>query len=257
MEPTSIPIRVLATCALAAIPSLAAAQDAGPPDHDARLIVTGSAGVVSDYRYRGLSRSDGDAAVHGQAFVELGGGVYAGVWGSSLGGDDQGAGDAEIDLIAGIDRDIASGLSLDIGATYFMFAGNGGPRLAQGLGDLGSYGEGNASLSYTLGPVQAKLGASYAPDQASIGGDNLYLYGQASAGIPATPLTLTAKWGRSKGSLAPGGDAYWDWSLGGDYVVGPVTLGAKYVDTDLPETGIKAIDRLGDASVVVSATIGF
>ncbi|MEV9627366.1 TorF family putative porin, partial [Klebsiella pneumoniae] len=33
-------------------------------------------------------------------------------------------------------------------------------------------------------------------------------------------------------SVAPTG-SYWDWLLGVDYVVGPVTLGVAYVDTDI------------------------
>ncbi len=105
--------------------------------------------------------------------------------------------------------------------------------------------------------MQAKVGAAYAPDQDAIGGDNLYLYGQASAGIPTTPVTINAKLGRSNGSLAPGAGSYVDWSVGADYVLGPLTLGARYVDTDIARAGVKAIDRLYDPKVVVSATIGF
>lgn len=239
--------------------SPAFAQDGGPigsaPGNG--VTISASATATSDYRYRGLSRSDGDPALQGQAYVELPNGLYGGVFGSTLGGGDEGAGDIEIDLIAGYESELSSGLNLDIGAVYFDFVGDGAPRTLDGLGDLGSYVEPYAALSYTLGPVQAKVGAAYAPDQDALRGDNLYLYGQASAGIPMTPLTLNAKVGRSDGSLAPGSGSYMDWSLGADYVLGPVTLGAKYVDTDLAKTGIEAIDRLYDPSIVVSATIGF
>ncbi len=239
--------------------SPAFAQDGGPasPAPGSGVTISASATATSDYRYRGLSRSEGDPALQGQAYVELPGGLYAGVFGSTLGGGDEGAGDLEIDLIAGYESELSSGLTLDIGAVYFGFAGDGAPRTLDGLGDLGSYVEPFAAVSYTLGPVQAKVGAAYAPDQDALGGDNLYLYGQASAGIPTTPLTLNAKIGRSDGSLAPGAGSYTDWSVGADYVLGPLTLGAKYVDTDLARTGAKAIDRLYDPSVVVSVTIGF
>ncbi len=238
--------------------SPAFAQDVGPtsPTPGSGVTISASATATSDYRYRGLSRSQGDPALQGQAYVELPSGPYLGVFGSTLGGSDQGAGDFEIDLIAGYESELSSGLSLDIGAIYFGFAGDGAPPSLDGLGDLGSYVEPFAAVSYTLGPVQAKVGAAYAPSQDSIGGDNLYVYGQASAGIPMTPVTLTAKLGRSDGSLAPGSGSYIDWSVGADYVLGPVTLGARYVDTDLAKTGVKAIDRLYDPIVVVSATIG-
>jgi hypothetical protein len=36
-------------------------------------------------------------------------------------------------------------------------------------------------------------------------------------------------------SVAPTG-SYWDWVVGVDYVVGPVTLGVAYVDTDIGNT---------------------
>ncbi len=239
----------------AAVPAQAQDRDDGGVDIGPVATVSASATAATDYRFRGISRSDGDPVLQGQAFVELGGGLYAGVWGSTLGSD--GAGDAELDLIAGYDMPIASGTSLDIGLTYYAFLGDGGVPLAQGLGDLGSYAEPYAKLSYTLGPVRARLGASYAPSQDSIGGDNLYLSVEADAGIPLTPWTIKAKVGRSDGALVPGTRPAIDWSVGADYVIGPVTLGARYVDTDIPQSGIAALDRLYDPTVTLSATIGF
>src|SRR3546814_15934261 len=60
------------------------------------------------------------------------------------------------------------------------------------------------------------LRLSYAPSQAAIGhDDSLYLAADLSAGIPTTPLTLSASAGYTDGgvaALAPSGP-YWDWSL--------------------------------------------
>ncbi|WP_204283871.1 TorF family putative porin, partial [Klebsiella pneumoniae] len=65
----------------------------------------------------------------------------------------------------------------------------------------------------------------YAPSQSAIGGDNLYLFASANAGIPATPLSASATLGHSTGStddpvraarLRPLGD-YTDWRLGMEY----------------------------------------
>ena len=39
-------------------------------------------------------------------------------------------------------------------------------------------------------------------------------------------------------SVAPTG-SYWDWLIGADYVVGPVTLGVAYVDTDISAGSIE------------------
>ena len=55
------------------------------------------------------------------------------------------------------------------------------------------YFEPYASVAGTIGPVTATLGAAYAWDQDSLGGnDNLYLYTDFALGIPGTPLTVTA-----------------------------------------------------------------
>jgi hypothetical protein len=91
------------------------------------------------------------------------------------------------------------------------------------------------------------LGAKYAWSQRAIGNDDsLYLFGQIEAGIPATPLTLTAEAGRQEsGALG----SYWNWSLGGRYRLGPAEAGLRYVDTSLPS-------RHGrDATLV--ASLGF
>jgi hypothetical protein len=116
-------------------------------------------------------------------------------------------------------------------------------------------------LSGTAGPVLMLAGVAYAPSQQALGNwfftgadyvagvpnapfakdDNIYLWGDFSSGIPNTPVTVKAHIGYSDGnpglgpngtSVAPTGQ-YWDWLIGVDYVVGPVTLGVAYVDTDI------------------------
>lgn len=104
--------------------------------------------------------------------------------------------------------------------------------------------------------VNLLAGAAYAPKQEALGNfsatpqsagqkeDNLYLWGDAAYAIPETPLKLKAHVGYSNGnpglgpngtSVAPTGE-YWDWLLGAEAAVGPVTLGVSYVDTDISKT---------------------
>jgi hypothetical protein len=103
------------------------------------------------------------------------------------------------------------------------------------------YGEVGASASFTFGPLQLTGGADYAPSQDAIGGDNLFVYAAANAGIPATPFTLVADIGHSTGDvndpvraqrLRPGGD-YSNWRLGVEHRTGPLTLALDYVGTDV------------------------
>src|SRR5205085_2420757 len=48
--------------------------------------ITGSAAVTTQYRLRGISQTDNDAAVQGGITVSHSSGVYIGTWASNLGG---------------------------------------------------------------------------------------------------------------------------------------------------------------------------
>ena len=148
----------------------ARAQDSG---------LSATATVTSDYRFRGVSQSGLDPAVQGSVdYDEASSGLYAGIWGSTVRG--LAGADAEVDLYAGLSRTTANGWRWGLGGYGYFYPG----------ADHLSYGEATAELGYTLGPVQAKAIAAYAPSQANIGGDNLYLGGELNAGVPKTPLTL-------------------------------------------------------------------
>jgi hypothetical protein len=108
--------------------------------------------------------------------------------------------------------------------------GSGEPQLCRG----------QAGAAYALGPASLDLYASYAPSQAAIGGDNLYLSAGLDSGIPATPVSVYAGVGRTIGGgagdrarrLRPAGD-YWDYRLGAEYVLGPGTLGLRLTTTSI------------------------
>lgn len=205
--------------------------------------ITGRGTVTTDFRHRGISRSDGDPALQATGTLSHDSGFYAGLWGSSL-TEASPTGELQVEYYAGYAREIASGTDIDVGLVYTSFPD------ASALADP-DYVEGYASLSHTLGPVTAEAGAFYAPEQDGLGGrDNLYLYGDVTAGIPFTPLTVLGRLGYTTGGLAPGGDDYVDWRLGVEVDRGPFRFGLSYVDTDveLPNT---------DATVVASVSVGF
>lgn len=232
---------------LAASP--AAAQGSGSP-----VTFSGEASVVSQYRFRGVSQSDEDPALQGSLTVSRGG-FYAGAFASTVNGfGEKGGADAEVDLYAGYRTDLGGGFNLDGGLLYYAFPGSEG-------GDFGFF-EPYASLSGTLGPVTATLGAAYAPDQAALAGDNLYLRADLDGAVPFTPVTVRAHLGRSTGAGTPFTPAadYTDWSIGADYVLGPATLGLRYVDTDLSGAQARASGATGDivdAAIVASASVRF
>jgi uncharacterized protein (TIGR02001 family) len=236
--------------AVAAVP--AAAQDTDPPKP---ITVTGSVGLTTDYRLRGVSQTDKEGAIQGGFTIAHKSGVYVGAWGSNLSGwGTFGGSNMELDLIGGYKMPIGAGGALDVGLTWYMYPGGASKT---------DFAEPFVKLSGTAGPVSLLAGVAYAPKQQALGqwyndaasyaagtpqnpgkgNDNLYVWGDGSTALPGTPLTLKAHIGHSNGNrgLGPNGTsaaptgAYWDWLLGADLAIKgtPLTLSAAYVDTDI------------------------
>ena len=243
-------------CAAPALAQDAPPEDAGEalPSGQSGLEVSGELSLLSDYRFRGVSRSDEDPALQAQLTISHGSGLYAGARGTTLKGLDsfrlrdpafQDLGEVELDLYAGYRADLGQGFDLDAGLLYYLFAGGDGAT---------DYVEPYASLSYLIGPVYATVGAKYAPDLRAIGDeDMLYLFGQVDFTVPFRPWSFSAQlghqdWGRF--------GSYWNWSLGVEHQlriegVPDTYVGVRYVDTNLPSLSGQ------DAGLVASLRIGF
>lgn len=263
------------------------AQDTAPPPP---VKVSGSVGLVSDYRFRGVSQSDEGLAVQGGITIAHESGLYIGTWASNLSGwGTFGGQNMELDLIAGYKFPVGGSGTLDVGATWYMY-----PRGFDNTDFIEPY----AKLSGTLGPASLTAGVAYAPKQEALGAwssngtlaaagiydnpgdknDNLYIWGDISSAVPNTGLTAKAHIGYSNGneglgpfatSVAPTGE-YVDWLIGADYVIPntPLTLGIAYVDTDISERdaaylqpsfskGQDGTGSIADAQVVFSLTAAF
>lgn len=248
--------------------------------------VSGNATVASDYRFRGVSFSDGDVAIQGGIDVNHSSGFYVGVWGSSqdegqnsIGVDDgTGAiinvdsgdlGNVEIDVYGGWAGEVGGGLNLDVGLLYFYFpdatqsvfntapGGVGGaPILVPGSTETPSdFFEPYITLSKTFGPLEANIGANYAWSQSALGdNDSIYIHGGVSTGIPSTPITLNANIGYTDGSLdVSGSGSYVDWLIGAEYAVtSNLTFGVAYTDTDAP-----SINDSTDGAIVFTLGVSF
>lgn len=239
-------MRILSTLAATVLAAPAFAQETVEADTEAQTSVyssstsvSGEALLLSDYRFRGISRSDRDPAVQGQITVSGASGWYAGGRGTSL--RQAGAlGGAQLDLYAGYGANLDLATSVDAGVLYYDFPDGEGKT---------DYFELYASLSHQLGPVLGTLGAKYAPEQQAIGGDDsLYLFGEIEAVIPATPLTAVAQIGRQDDGLD---GSYWNWSLGARYTRGALIAGLRYVDTDV------SANPNAEAGLIASAGIRF
>ncbi len=284
-------MRLLAGVARLAAAYLASAAPALAQDAEVKPItVSGSVGIVSDYRFRGVSQSDKNLAVQGGITIAHESGFYIGTWGSNLAGwGTFGGANMELDLIAGYKAQLGQGATLDVGATWYMYP--------SGFNNT-DFIEPYAKLSGTTGPLSLTAGVAYAPKQEALGAwyatgadaaagvytnpgdknDNLYLWGDGAIGVPNTGLTVKAHIGYSNGnkglgpfatSVAPTGE-YWDWLIGADYVIPntPLTVGVAYIDTDISKResaylqpsfsrGQDGTGTIAGSTVVASLTAAF
>lgn len=241
----------LSAVALAVLSVPAFAQDEPAP----ALTVTGSAAVVSDYRFRGISQTDKRFALQGGLTVTHESGFYVSTWGSSIDDYVAAGSDQELDLIAGYSRTFGAA-TVDVGVLYYYYPGSGGANT--------DFVEPYASIKGTFGPATAKLSAAYAPKSRALsvdGGltreDNLYVAGDLAASVPNTPLGVSAHLGHSFGpSYLTIGDEYTDWSVGATYTWSHLTFGVSYVDTDKPLYSPSG-RNISKAGVVGSITASF
>jgi uncharacterized protein (TIGR02001 family) len=238
MRYTMISLAALAA-AVAATPAMAQDQTDPAP----AVTVSGSVAVVSDYKFRGISQTDGNFAVQGGITVSHASGFYVSVWGSSV--DDyvtaHGTAHQEIDLIAGYKHSFDGGVTVDVGALYYVYPGTRA-SIDKSASD---FVEPYASVAYAIGPVTAKVTGNYAPKQKALAidqgqsgllkkEDNFYLAGDLSVAIPKTPIGLTAHLGHTWGPswLSGPTDEYTDWGVGATFTYKSLTFGVNYVDTD-------------------------
>lgn len=275
---------VLAGAAMAVTTAAKAEETAPPP----ALTVSGSAAIVTDYRFRGVSQSNNGFAVQAGATVAHESGLYVGTWASNLAGwGTFGGPNLEMDVIGGFKKTFG-GATVDVGLTWYMYPGGA---------DKTDFAEPYVKLSGTVGPVSLLGGVAYAPKQEALGpwyksgasastgvydapgakDDNLYVWGDISGAVPNTPLTLKAHVGYSKGNpgLGPNGTSvtptgeYADWMLGADVALGKVILGVAYVDTDISDAESAYLRpnfskyqtqdgaSIASSRVVISATVNF
>lgn len=211
---------LLAGTALAATPALADETD--PPKE---FTISGSAAVVSQYRFRGIAQSDNKPAIQGSITLSHESGFYISTWGSSTAGDTTNTpiapGGTEIDVYGGWAKQLGA-VKVDIGGYGYIYPNAPAGNLYEIYG----------SVAGTLGPVTAKVGLNYAPAQTNLADDNVYVYGELSSGIPGTPISLHGHLGYTDGSLAYVKN-YLDWSVGASVTWKNLTLDASVVGTNV------------------------
>lgn len=218
--------------------SAAAAQD-GDEAEESEFTISGNVGLVSDYRFRGISYSNRDAAIQGGIDLAHKSGLFVGTWSSSV--SDYGGSSVEIDLYGGYAGSVG-GFDYTATALYYVYPG----------GTDTDYFEVKGTLGRTIGPAAIELQLAYVPDQHNYPGDNVYMGASIDVGIPDTPVSLRAAVGRETG----GYDNKWDWELTASYAIaGPLTASVSYMDTN--QGGIDESGRNGKGGVIFSLLAQF
>ncbi|MBN8831852.1 MAG: hypothetical protein J0G94_14815 [Sphingomonadales bacterium] len=243
---------------LSALALLASAAPAFAQDEEAAspITITGSVALVSDYRFRGFSQTQQDAAVQGGITATHESGLYVGTWGSSINFANSNL-SSEIDIFAGWSKAVAEGVTVDVGLLYYLY-----PKHKSVTGDINTdFFEPYVNVIAAIGPATLKVGANYAWSQDALTSfkdgkstDAIYLHAEPSMAIPGTPFGVNGHLGYASSDAFPGGTdgKVWDWSLGGTATYKNITFGVSYVDTDEPGQ-IKG----SDAAVVFSLTAAF
>lgn len=263
------------TLAFTATPALADETDPPPA-----ITINGGVTLASDYRLRGVSKSDTKPTLQGTLTVSHKSGIYVGLFASNLAGwGTFGGPNLELDVIGGFKHKLGPGTA-DVGLTWYNYPG--GATLTDYVEFYGKY-------TGQLGPASITGSAYYAPPQLALGNwsntprsrpgdreDNIYAAGDAAVGIPKTPFTLKAHIGHSWGNpgLGPNGTSvaptgtYLDWALGTDVTYKNLTFNISYVDTDITPRGSAYLQpnfsrgqdgtgEIANATVVVSLTAAF
>lgn len=207
--------------------------------------ITGAAAIVSQYRFRGISQSDNKPVVQGTFTVAHSSGFYLSAWGSSASANNAvNLGGTEIDVYGGYTHALGnSGLTVDAGLYGYIYPGS-----RRAIGTDESYFEIYGSLSKALGPVTAKAGVYWAPNQryfrafATPTRHSVYEYGELGATVPNTALTLHSHLGHTGGGLNYAGHEYLDYAVGAGYKWKALTFDLSLVGTNLSRRDTAAFD---------------
>ena len=186
--------------------------------------LTGTVGVVSDYRYRGYSLSDERPALQGGLTASHASGFYGDVFVSTI--DEYGVGldgdGAEVEITGMLGwAGQVGGFDVDVAASAYRYPD----------GDDVNYVEFPLQIGRTYEALGWAIGVALAPAQASLADeDNRYGWTSLTYAPSSWPVSLTGRVGYEDGAFAPDGKT--DWSVGVARDLGLVSLDLSWIDSD-------------------------
>lgn len=235
MKKSSV-LAALALATSAVLPSLAYAD------------VAFNAGVVTDYRYRGISQSRLKPAVQG-GIDYTAGAFYVGAWASTIKWikDAGGGANTELDIYGGYKFELAKDTTLDLGILGYIYSGHDvtpSPNTTEVYGAL------------TYGPATLKYSHS-TTNLFGFGNSKGSGYLDLNATFEVAGLSLTPHIGRQVVKNT-GAASYTDVSLTvSKDVGGGVVLSATLVDTNTAAYVGAGNKDLGKSGIVLGAKVNF
>jgi len=210
----------------------------------AQAEVTGTAGVYSDYNWRGITQTAQDPALQGSIDYAHDSGFYIGAWGSNVDFGDCCDENVEVDIYTGFR--FGETLTWDFGLVYYTYPSADDldyPEIYVGLG-----------WEWLSGKI------SYSDDFGNVDESAFYYEANAAYDLPAN-FGINAHLGYSDGDAIDllYDDSYMDWAVGVTYDWSNFTFGLKYADgSDLEKLdGTEDDVNSSEGQVIFSITTAF
>lgn len=220
---------------------------------------TGGVTLTSDYRFRGQSQTDRDAALQGWLQYDHASGFFANIWASNIDFNDDLTYDSsiEVDLTAGYNHSFSDATSGSIKAVYYWYADADTPPAANQY----DYFELIAGLSHDFGKASVSGELAWSPDYFLESGDAI----SAKAGVTVPLMDSFAFMGALSASANIGYQwiddnanygtpdyLYYDLGLSAEWEI--FVFDVRWVGTDISKAQCYAGTDLCEDGVVLSVT---
>ena len=252
MQVSKFKLGLLGVLAMSTIAPMAQAEESawGP--------ITGGVTLTSDYRFRGVSSSDRDAAAQGWLQYDHASGFFANVWASTIDFNDEATADSsiEVDLTAGYNFKIGPETDGSVKAVYYWYA----DADIQSPASEYDYWELIAGISHDFGKFSVTGELAYSPDFFLETGDAWAV--SAGAAVPVLDtflfftggLEVSAQLGHQwiDNNTGFGVPDYLFYSFGATATWEAISVDLRWVDTDTDAN--ECINDLCEGGVVLSVS---
>lgn len=202
--------------------------------------------LTSDYRFQGVSNSDGNGAVQGNLHYWRPDGYYAGVFASQVDFKDPGHTSYELDYYAGKNLKFAGGQTeLKLQGMYSAFPDNRTP------GPTYDFATAEVAVSHVSGKLTIHALAAFVPEGSYHSGKVWRVEGEADYAVRPN-LTLKALLGDQWGGR---GHERAYWSLGATTTWKTLAFDLRYVDTDRTRENCGFRPKACDPAIVGTFTV--